>query len=166
MTVTGIFTSLILVFTAFIHIPSYSGYIHLGDTFIFLAASILPAPYAVFAGAAGAVLSDVLTGYAMWAPASLIIKAVTVFFFTWKGRRITEVRNLLGLIPSAILCVGGYFVYEGLIFGSFPAAVYSILGNVLQVVFSSILYVAAGFALDKAALKEKMHLFFVKRERL
>ncbi|MBR3244384.1 MAG: TIGR04002 family protein, partial [Parasporobacterium sp.] len=149
LTLTGVFTALILVLTAFVHIPSYTGYVHVGDAFIFLAAALLPAPYAVFAGAAGAVLSDVLTGYAMWAPASFVIKTLIVLFFSRKEKKLITKRNMLALIPSVLLTVGGYYLYEGIISGNFAAPVYGILGNVIQAVFSAALFVVIGIALDK-----------------
>ncbi len=118
LVLTGIFTALIFVFAAFIHIPSYTGYVHIGDGFIYIVATLLPVPYAAFAAAAGAVLSDVLTGYAIWASASLVIKAVTVLFFTWRSQKILCKRNFLALIPSAVLCVGGYYIYEIILYGN------------------------------------------------
>ena len=154
LTLTGIFTALIFVFTAYIHIPSFNGYVHIGDGLLYLAASLLPTPYAMFAGAVGAVLSDCLTGYAIWAPASFVIKVVTVLFFTGKGARIIERRNLAALLPAAALCIGGYYLYEGLIFGNFISPLYGLFGNLMQAVFSSILFVAAGLAFDKAGIKK------------
>ncbi|MBE6016827.1 MAG: TIGR04002 family protein [Lachnospiraceae bacterium] len=154
MTVTGVFTALIFVFTAFIHVPSYTGYVHLGDSFIFLAASMLPLPYALFAGAAGAVLSDVLTGFAVWAPASLIIKCATVLFFTWKKPTFLTKRNMLALIPAAVLCVGGYYIYEVILYGNFVTPAYGAFGNLFQAVFSSAVYLLVGLTLDKMKGKQ------------
>lgn len=156
LTLTGIFTALIFVFTAFIHIPSYTGYVHIGDGFLFLAASILPLPYAMFAGAAGAVLSDCLTGFALWAPASFVIKTVTVLFFTWKKSRILGKRNLFALIAAAALCIGGYYLYEVLLYGNFLSPAYGAIGNFIQAVFSSAVYILAGLALDRMKVKEKL----------
>ena len=45
------------------------GYIHLGDALIYLAAVLLPAPYAMAAGAIGGGLADLLTA-PVWAPAT------------------------------------------------------------------------------------------------
>ena len=56
LTLTGIFAALITIFTAYIgHIPvgANGGYVHFGDTIIYLAATILPMPYAMAAGAIG-----------------------------------------------------------------------------------------------------------------
>ena len=83
------------------------GYTHVGDGFLYLAASLLPAPYAAAAGAIGAGLADLLSGYSIWAPGTLIIKALTAFCFTSKAEKIVNKRNLLGLLPALALCVGG-----------------------------------------------------------
>ena len=68
MCISGIFTALVFVVTAYLHIPTYNGYVHVGDGFIFLAACLLPMPYSIFVGAIGAMLADLLTGFAIWAP--------------------------------------------------------------------------------------------------
>ena len=61
MCISGIFTALVFVVTAYLHIPTYNGYVHVGDGFIFLAACLLPMPYSIFVGAIGAMLADLLT---------------------------------------------------------------------------------------------------------
>ena len=50
---TALMAAIIYVFTAYIHVPSHTGYTHVGDGFLYLAASLLPAPYAAAAGAIG-----------------------------------------------------------------------------------------------------------------
>ena len=40
MCFAGIFTAIVFVFTAYLHIPSHTGYTHVGDAFIYLAASL------------------------------------------------------------------------------------------------------------------------------
>ena len=51
--VTGLFAAMIYVLTAWLHIPTGAGYTHAGDGLIYLAASMLPTPYAMAAGAFG-----------------------------------------------------------------------------------------------------------------
>ena len=156
LTLTGIFTALIFVFTAFVHIPSYTGYVHIGDSFLFLAASVLPHSCALYAGAAGAALADCLTGFAAWAPGSLIIKGVTVFFFTREESTFLCRRNLLALIPAAVLCIVGYYLYEAFLFGNFAAPVYGMIGNLGQAAVSSGVYLLAGKLLDRSKVKSKL----------
>ena len=153
MCITGIFTAIVFVFTAYLHIPSHTGYTHVGDGFIYLAACMLPLPYAMFVGAGGALLADCLTGYAIWAPGSVVIKTVAVLFFSRKGTRIVCLRNLLALIPAWAICIGGYYLYEALITGNFAAPLSGIPGYITQSVLSSILFVMAGLAMDKLNFK-------------
>ena len=153
MCIAGIFTAIVFVFTAYLHIPSHTGYTHVGDGFIYLAACMLPLPYAMFVGAGGALLADCLTGYAIWAPGSIIIKTVAVLFFSRKSARIISVRNLLALIPAWAVCIGGYYLYEALITGNFVAPLSGIPGYITQSVLSSILFVVAGLAMDKLNAK-------------
>ena len=151
----GIFTALVFVFTAFLHIPSHTGYTHVGDAFIYLAACLLPLPYALFVGAVGAMLADLLTGFALWAPASILIKGVAVLFFCRKGK-IFRLRNNLALIPASVLCIGGYYLYEGLITGNFVAATAGIPGYLTQSVLSSLLFLVLGLTLDKLNIRRNL----------
>lgn len=153
MCFTGIFTAVVFVFTAYLHFPSHTGYTHVGDGFIYLAATLLPLPYAVFVGAVGALLADLLTGYAVWAPASVVIKALGVLFFSRKGRTVTK-RNVLALFPASLLCIGGYYLYEALLLQNFTTPLLGVIGYVTQSVLSAALFMAAGAALDKTKLKE------------
>ena len=63
LTTTALFAAAITVMTAYmLHIPlPTGGYIHLGDALIYLAACLLPVPYAAAAAAVGAGLADLLT---------------------------------------------------------------------------------------------------------
>ena len=156
MCIAGIFTAIVFVFTAYLHIPSHTGYTHVGDGFIYLAACMLPLPYAVFVGAGGALLADCLTGYAIWAPGSIIIKTLAVLFFSRKSDRIVSLRNLLALIPAWAVCIGGYYLYEALITSNFVAPLSGIPGYITQSVLSSILFVVAGLAMDKLNAKNTL----------
>lgn len=160
MAISGLFAALIYVFTAYLHIPTGAGYTHAGDGLIYLAACILPTPYAAAAGAVGGALADGLTGFLVWMPATIIIKAVTALFFSDKSEKIITLRNILGIIPSLVLCVVGYSLYEGVVMakGFSAAAVIAAFGQTpaycIQVAASSVLYIAVGIALDKVSFKK------------
>lgn len=156
MCLSGIFTAVVFVFTAYLHIPSHTGYTHVGDGFIYIAACLLPLPYGVFVGAVGALLADCLTGFAIWAPGSVIIKGLAVLFFSRKSEKIINLRNLLALIPAWILCIGGYYLYEALITGNFVAPLAGIPGYITQSALSSVLFVLLGLALDKLKINQKI----------
>ena len=156
MCITGILSALVFVVTAYLHIPTYNGYVHCGDGFIFIAACLLPTPYAVVVGALGAMLADVLTGFAIWAPGSMVIKGLLALLFTCKSKKIVTARNLMMLLPAALVSAGGYYLYEALITGSLLASLAGIPGSLVQAAASSIVFVAVGIALDKYNLKKRL----------
>lgn len=156
MVLSGLLAALVFLFTAYLHIPSHTGYTHVGDGLMYIAACLLPAPYAVFVGVCGALLADLLTGFAVWAPASLVIKASAVLFFSCRGKKILTQRNLLALLPACALCVGGYYLYECLLVGNFIAPLSGIPGYLTQSVLSSLLFIILGFTLDN--LDVRRHL--------
>lgn len=159
LVLTALFAAIIYVLTAFLHVPTIKGYVHVGDGIIFLAASILPAPYAVFAAAVGGALSDALSGYWIWVPATLLIKGITALFFTSKKETVVCKHNYFALIPALILCVGGYGVYSGLvIYRNLIAGFADAFANAMQTVTSAVLYVILGLALDKIGFKKKFSM--------
>ena len=156
MCLSGIFSALVFVITAYLHIPTYNGYVHCGDGFIFIAACILPMPYSIIVGVLGAMLADLLTGFAIWAPGSMIIKGLLALLFSCKAKKIITTRNLIMLFPAALISAIGYYLYESLIYGNFVASLAGIPGSLVQAVASSIVFVALGLSMDKYNVKKKM----------
>lgn len=156
MCIASVFTALVFVVTAYLHIPTNNGYIHVGDGLIYLAACILPWPYAMAVGAGGALLADCLTGFAVWAPGSVVIKAVTALLFTNKGKKMLCLRNWLMLIPAAVICAGGYYLYESFLYSNFLAPLAGIPASLTQSTASTILFVAIGLTIDKINYKSKL----------
>lgn len=157
MCITGVFTAITYIFTAYFHIPSHTGYTHIGDAFIYIAACLLPLPYAATVGAVGALLADCLTGFAIWAPASVIIKSLAVLCFSRKNEKIVCLRNILALIPAWFVCIFGYYFYESIITCNFIAPFAGIAGYITQCTLSSIVFIILGSTLDK--IKAKNYIF-------
>ena len=109
----------------------------------------------MFAGSLGALLADLFTGYAIWAPASVIIKAVAVLFFSRK-RKMLGVRNLTALIPASFLCIGGYYLYEVIITANPIAPLAGISGYVIQSLLSSTVFVVLALIFDKTNLLHRL----------
>ena len=125
-----------------------------GDTFIYVAASLLPQPYALLAGAIGGGLADLLTA-PMWAPATIIIKMLITLPFTSKAPTLLCRRNKIAPFLSWIISTIGYYLAEGLIFGSKTALLTSIIGSALQSGGSlRILWVHSPAFLIKAASRQ------------
>ena len=159
LVLTGLFSALIFVFTAYIHVPTGAGYTHAGDGLIYLSASILPMPYAIASGIIGGALADGLSGFPVCIPATIIIKAITAMFFSNKTDKIITKRNLLGIIPSLIICIVGYSFYEGIVItkslstAAIIAAFTQTPSYLIQIAASSVLYITVGLALDKSGFK-------------
>ena len=155
----AMFAAMVCVTTAYLfHIPvgMNGGYIHLGDAFIYLAAAFLPWPYAISAAAIGAATAAILTGAAVWAIPTMIIKALMVLPFTSRSPKILGVRNLAAVILSGIICIGGYYLAEGWMYGSWLVSFAGIWPGFLQSGGGGLLFLLLGAALDKADMKQRL----------
>lgn len=76
MVMTALMTALIAVVTIIIPIPVpfTNGYIHLGDSMIFLAVIMLGWKGGAVSAAVGSALADLLLGFVYWAPWTFVIK--------------------------------------------------------------------------------------------
>ena len=83
--ISALMASLVCVATMLIKIPSpLKGYINLGDCVVLVSGWMLPPTYGFLAAGLGSALADVFSGYAMYAPATFVIKglmAVIAFAF-------------------------------------------------------------------------------------
>lgn len=75
---TGLMTALVFVLTFLIKIPVpfTSGYIHLGDSMIYISVIVLGPVFGAFASGVGSMLADVIGGYVQYALPTLIIKSL------------------------------------------------------------------------------------------
>ncbi len=151
---SALFAALTFVFTAFFKVPIVSGqgYVHFGDTVIYLCASTLPLPFALVSSAVAGALSDILGGYPIWAPATFIIKALLTVGFTSKGKYICR-KNILACVFAVFITVFGYYAAEAIIYSNIVSPVYSVLWNFLQAVCSFVLYFIIGTIFDKIKIK-------------
>ena len=140
--ITALFAALVCVATMLVQIPitATGGYANLGDCVVLVGAFLLHPLYAVLAAGIGSMLADLLAGYAVYAPATLVIKACVALIATLMFNRFARGkgvgRQLAVMIVSAILAeavmVLGYFFYESVILGMGWAAAAGIVGNALQ----------------------------------
>ncbi len=165
LTSTALFTALVTVATAVIQIPVGNGYTHFGDSVIYLSACILPAPYAVFASSAGAVFADLFTGFAIYAPATAVIKALNTLPFILmriylkkrnKDDKILNLQICFMLIPTTLITIFGYLLAEYFMFGQKFAVVSAFTGGWLQPTGSLIIFIILAAAFDRINLKRKI----------
>jgi len=83
--ISGIMIALVFVLTFAIKIPVpfTRGYVHLGDSMIFISAILFGRRVGALAGGLGSALADLVGGYAYWAIPTLIIKSVMGALVGW-----------------------------------------------------------------------------------
>ena len=161
ITVTGLFAAMIALMTAYIfHIPygANGGYIHFGDALIYIAAVLLPRPYALAAAAIGGGLADLMTA-PMWAPATILIKMLITLPVTSHSTKMLEMRNIIAPLPALFLSATGYYLAEGILFGSFAAPLASLAGSAIQSGGSAVIFLLTAAALDRIHIKAKTQQF-------
>ncbi len=164
---TALFAAMVLLTTAYVlHIPvgTGGGYIHLGDTIIYLSATLLPTPYAMLAASLGGLLADVVSGAALWAIPTAIIKALMVLPFTAKKEHMLCRRNAIAPVISGVIGIAGYFIAEiviVLLSGSTLAAgvagsLVAVLPNVFQEAGGAVAFYLLALALDRVSFKSRL----------
>ena len=103
LTLTALLGALIFVATTFVRlpVPLSSGYIHIGDAVIYLAACLLPKSYAILASVIGAGLSDAI-GFPVYVIPTIIIKALMVLTFSNREQKIVSAKTDVPLAKVSI----------------------------------------------------------------
>ena len=154
---SALFAAAIAVMTAYLlHIPiPTGGYIHVGDAVLYLAACLLPAPYAVAAAAIGAGLADLLTA-PMWVLPTLAIKALVALPFTSRSSRLLCPRNAAAAVGAALLSPTAYGLAACLLLGSAHAFWPQFLGTLIQAIGSGAVFFPLALGLEHAGIKGRL----------
>lgn len=138
LVVSAILAALVIVSIFFIKIPMIGqGYVHIADSFILLSALLGPF-YGFLVGGIGTMLADLLAGYAIYAPWSLMVhglQAILMALLIGKVADLTWVKFFIGgLVISFFTVVLGYAVVEYILSGGQMAlALATIPINFLQI---------------------------------
>lgn len=134
-----------LTFAAtWVSFPSpFGGNVNLGDCILLISAWLPLEPWSIFTCAIGATFTDLASGYAIYAPATFVIKAlmVTVAVLIKRGTPKLPVfwRALVSAICAELVMVIGYFTYEVILYGA-ATALLNVPFNLVQ---GGIAFVAA-----------------------
>lgn len=143
LTICGAFTALVCVLTMFIQIqiiPAQGGMVHLGNVPLFFAAAFFGKRVGAISGGLGMALSDLLSGWTMWAPGTLIVVGIMGFVFgAIVNRKPTFVKLILAVIAVLGIKLVGYYIIEGVMTGNWIAPWMSVPGNVLQIATAAII---------------------------
>ncbi len=156
---TGLFAALVCVLTM-LHIPTNNGgYIHVGDSLIYLSSILMPFPYGLIAGGIGGGLSDLLSDSPAYILPTIVIKvlnSLVIYLIAKRSEKIVNLRSVIAAVVSGIVTVFGYYLAAVILWGGFKAQLATIPGNIIQAVGSAVIFIVLGLAFDTAKLKEKL----------
>lgn len=158
LTASALFAAMIALTTAYLfHIPmgSNGGYLHFGDAFIYLAACLLPTPYACGAAAIGGGLADFISGAPIWILPTMAIKPLTAVWFTSRGKLLCG-RNIAALFLAGLVSNAGYYLAEVILTGNWIAPLATQWGGLVQSGGSALVFVIMALALDRVNIKSKL----------
>ena len=139
LTLSALMAAMTCVATMLIQIPSPGqGYVNLGDCIVNISAWLLGPLFGAAAAGIGSALADIISGYAVFAPATLVIKALMavvsfhVFKTVEKHLNRTFPARIIAAVSAEIVMTAGYVLYETFLYGSFAAAVSGAYGDLVQ----------------------------------
>lgn len=137
----AMFTVLTYIFTMIqinpLGIPG--GLVHLGNVPFFIAAILFGKKIGAISGGVGMALFDLLSPYAIWAPATLLIGLATGFVVAWIAQNRSFLFCVLAMPAAAVVKVVGYYIAEGFIYGNWIAPALAIPANITQVVVAAVI---------------------------
>ena len=144
LAITAICLVLVYVFTAVVNIrlpfAPNGGLVHLGNVPLFVAAILFGKRTGMIAGGIGMGLFDLLSGWTLWAPFTLVIVGCMGFVVG----AITEKRKNMGFIILALIAacaikIVGYYFAEVVIYGNWVVPFTSIPGNLIQIGLAAVI---------------------------
>lgn len=163
LVITAILAALVFVATVFINIKlpfGQGGLIHLGTTMLFISAILFGPKKGALAGAIGMGLFDIVGGWLIWAPTTIIARALQGFIvgkIAWsnghKGDSIDL--NILGAVISMPAMIAVYYFGQAIMFKSWIAPMASIPGDIIQNVVGLLIAIPVCIMLKKTAYFKK-----------
>ncbi len=164
---------MVAIFMFRIPIPFTQGYVNLSDAVIFIGILVLGVRYGTIAAALGSMLGDLIGGFAMWAPWTFCIKGgmaiIAGLLIAGLCRRhdVTErkftILQTCAMIAGGLFMTFGYFIAEGIMYGSWAVAALGVPWNIGQFFVGIVLALILTESLKKTSLKK---YFIYKKESL
>ena len=150
LVMSALFVALTFVATLVIQIKiTANGFVNIGDCMVVVSGVFLGPVYGAVSASFGSLLADVVSGFALYAPATFVIKGLMAVAVGVVFKKLSKIKELLAVIICSVLAeiimVSGYFLYEIFLYGVVTASL-GMGGNLLQagfgVVCSVVLYLA------------------------
>ncbi len=127
--ITALLIALVFVATVFLNIKlpfGNGGLVHLGTAMLFIASILFGPKKGALAGAVGMGLFDIVSGWTLWAPITIVARGLQGFIvgkIAWSnGRNGNSIGlNLLATIVSVPFMIGVYYIGEGILYANWIA---------------------------------------------
>lgn len=153
LVISSLFAALTFVATMIIQIKlTANGFVNIGDCMVVCCGIFLGPVYGMLAAGIGSMLADVIGGYFIYAPATLIIKSLMAFFTAITFKKITKINDIVAVgictLIAELIMILGYFLYEIPLYG-IVSAVAGMPGNLMQAGFGFVCSIVLYIALSK-----------------
>ena len=162
LVISAMLIALVFVSTSFLNIrlpiAANGGLVHLGTAMLFIISILFGPKKGALAGAIGMGLFDLVSGWTLWAPFTLIARGIQGYIvgkiawgFNHKGKKLTF--NIIAVIVSIPFMLAGYYICEAILFSNWMIPFASIPGNLVQNV------VGIAIAIPVCSVLKKITLF-------
>ena len=163
LVLASVLAALTCAATLVITVPSPTGgFMNLGDTIVLVSAYLLGPWWGAAAAGIGSAMADLIAGYAVYIPATLVIKGLMALCAAFLYRFLRKKR--WAVLPCGVLAetimVLGYWGYDGILMKSFSGAASGIPANLAQAAFGLAASAALTLALRSSSYirKEFTHI--------
>ncbi|MBN1315697.1 MAG: ECF transporter S component [Anaerolineales bacterium] len=141
----------VLTFAVQIPVPATGGYIHFGDVGVFFSAFAFGPWIGGIVGGIGCAIADILSGYASWAPLTLVAHGLQGLLAGYLGHKKGLVGMIVGWGIGAIVLIAVYFLGEWFIYGlGYAGALAEIGPNFIQMIVGGVIGIPLVLAIRKA----------------
>ena len=151
----GILMAMTTVMTMIVQIPVIGahGYVNMGDTVVLFTALYLGKKQGAVVGGVGSALADLISGYGVYAPVTLIAKGLEGFICGLIAEKVSGRKGrIIGTVVGGVIMVSGYFIGEIFMYGLKTSAA-AVPANSMQALFgivtSLIIYVGVSRAMPR-----------------
>jgi uncharacterized membrane protein len=141
----------VLTFAVQMPVPATGGYMHFGDAGVFFTALAFGPWIGGIAGGVGCAIADIVSGYAIWAPLTLVAHGLQGVVTGILGYRKNVAGMIVAWVAGALTLIAVYFFGEWFIYGlGYGGALAEILPNMIQVAVGGVIGIPLFLAVRKA----------------
>ena len=161
--ITAMLVALVFIATLFVNIKlpikANGGLVHLGTAMLFIAAILFGPKKGAIAGTAGMGLFDVVGGWLIWAPITIVARGLQGFIvgkIAWANGRKGDsfLLNIVAMVVSMPIMLAVYYIGEVILYNNWIAPLASIPGDIIQNMLGLIVAIPVCLFLKKIRILE------------